>query len=74
MSCSLYFTKANDQNLKQVLVTLQFLHKQLNTQEIPKKYDPLILLTPEGPISQPNAILLYLAQDQLRGSNKHQEI
>jgi hypothetical protein len=70
MSCTLYYSKASDLNLKQVLVAAHFLHKQINTQEIPKKYDPLILLTPEGSISQPNAILLYLAEEQLKGNTK----
>lgn len=67
MSSTLYFTKPNDLNLKQILVTSQFLHKPITHQEIPKKYDPLTLLTPEGSINQPTAILLYLAENQLKG-------
>jgi hypothetical protein len=38
MSSTLYFTKQNDLNLKQIQVTLLFLNRTLNQQEITKKY------------------------------------
>lgn len=71
---TLYFTRQNDLNLKQIQVALLFLNKTLNTQEIPKKYDTLILVTPEGSLNQPSAILHYLAGEQLRGTNRQEQI
>ena len=62
MTSTLYFTQANDPNLQQILVGMQFMGVNLKTQEINKKYDPLILLTPEGTITQPVAILQFLAK------------
>ena len=46
MTTTLYFTRPNDPNLQQIQITMQFLNKEIPTQEINKKYDPLILLTP----------------------------
>lgn len=69
MSGTLYFTKQGDPHLQQILITSRFTGRLLPTQEIPKKYDPLTLLTPDGPINQPNSILLFVAGDQLQGQN-----
>ena len=46
MSSTLYFTKHDDPNLLQVNIALKFIGSHIKTQEINKKYDPLILLTP----------------------------
>ena len=68
MSNTLYFTRADDPNLLQILVALKFVGQDIKRQEINKKYDPLILLTPEGTINQPISILQFLAKD-LSGQN-----
>jgi glutathione S-transferase len=70
MASTLYFTHQDDHNLKQVLVAAQFLRSDLRTQEINKKYDPLTLLTPEGSINQPVAILQFVAGAQLGGNSQ----
>ena len=68
MSSTLYFTRSDDPNLLQIIVALKFLRQDIKRQEINKKYDPLILLTPEGTINQPISILQFLAKD-LSGLN-----
>ncbi len=67
MSTTLYFTKANDDNLLQILVAAKYLRIDLATQEINKKYDPLTLVTPEGSLNQPNTILQYLCNGKMSG-------
>jgi hypothetical protein len=70
MEATLYFTKQNDPNLLAILTTAHYLNLTLPTQEINKKYDPLILLTPEGTLNQPIAILQYLGNSQLSGHDQ----
>ena len=72
MTTTLYFTQPNEPNLQQIMVAMQFMGVDLKTQEINKKYDPLILLTPEGTITQPIAILQFLAKEPFAG-HTHQE-
>lgn len=74
MSGTLYFTKHGDPHLQQILIAARFTGHPLPAQEIPKKYDPLTLLTPDGPINQPNAILLFVAGDQLAGQNQSEKL
>ncbi len=74
MAEGLYFTRPNDPNFLQAQVASAFLNLQLNTEQINKKYDPLVLLTPHGTINQPNAILLYLVGDNLKGQNEDEKI
>lgn len=70
MDLTLYFSKQNDHNLQQAQVAASFLNLTLKTQEINKKYDPLILLTPEGTLNQPNTILQYISNGQLSGQSE----
>lgn len=74
MAEGLYFTRPNDPNFLQAQVASAFLNLKLNTEQINKKYDPLVLLTPHGTINQPNAILLYLVGDNLRGQTEEEKI
>jgi hypothetical protein len=69
MTDTIYFTKSTDPNYLQVLVASQFLNLKIAPQEINKKYDPLILVTAEGTLNQPNTILLYLTKGQLSGAS-----
>ncbi len=62
MTEALYFTKPNDPNYLQAQVAINFLGAKLNTEQINKKYDPLVLITPHGTLNQPNTILQYLAR------------
>lgn len=70
MEATLYFTKPNDPNLLAILTAAKYLNLTIPTQEINKKYDPLTLLTPEGPLNQPITILQYLSNSQLSGHNE----
>lgn len=45
MTDTIYFTKSTDPNYLQVLVASQFLHLKIATEQINKKYEPLILVT-----------------------------
>lgn len=74
MSDTLYFSRPNDPAFLQTQVLAAFLNLSLSPQEINKKHDPLILLTPFGTLSQPNAILLYLARDHLAGHSPHDQL
>lgn len=70
---TLYFSRPGEPSLQQILVAARLLNLSLPTQEINKKYDPLLLVTPEGVLNQPNAILLYLADGQLTGHTPSQQ-
>lgn len=74
MTDTLYFTRSDDLNLLQIKVAASFINKNIATQEINKKYDPLILVTPEGSLNQPIAILHHLVEGQLSGQNKHDQL
>ena len=73
MSRTLYFTRKEDPNLLQILVSMKFTGQELKTQEINKKYDPLTLLTPDGSINQPLAILQFLAAN-LSGQSEREKL
>lgn len=74
MTEGLFFTRPNDPNYQQAQVAIAFLSLKTPTEQINKKYDPLVLLTPHGSLNQPNAILLYLASDRLTGADEQERI
>ena len=74
MSEGLYFTRPSDPNFQQAQIAIAFLSLKTPTEQINKKYDPLVLLTPHGSLNQPNAILLYLVGDRLRGADEEERI
>lgn len=64
MTETLYYTNQNDPDYTQLLITAHFHQRTLTTTPINPKYPSTNLVTPEGIISQPNAIMLYLAKCQ----------
>lgn len=74
MAEGLYFTRPNDPNFLQAQVAIAFLNLKVNIEQINKKYDPLVLLTPNGSLNQPNTILLHLVGENLRGQNEEERL
>lgn len=70
MAETLYFTSVNDPNHLQAVIAAQFAGIKLPEEQINKKYDPVNLLTPQGLLTQPNTILLYLLRDKMVGQTE----
>lgn len=71
---TIYYTKPQNLDLVQILVAAEFIGESPQLVEINKKYDPLILVTSEGTINQPTAILLYVCDQKLNGKSRDQTI
>ena len=69
----LYYTKYFCPETLQLIVAAEFAGVKLELNEINKKYDPINLVTKQGVLNRPNAILRYLtAGTPLNGSNSHE--
>lgn len=67
---NLYYTTYFNPSTLPVLVTAQFIQKNLILNEVNKKYDPVSLVTKEGILNKPIAIVRYLTSGTpLNGKN-----
>jgi hypothetical protein len=60
---TLYYTKYFTPNILQSIIAADFANVKLATSELNKKNDPIALVTPDGILTQPNAILRFICDN-----------